>query len=80
MEPLEGRMLFSGPTAPVAPTPPAPVAQVVLPQMPTSDNWYGAIVNANHYVSPSYLTNLPPKLSLITDLSGDSAPVYSPVT
>jgi len=80
VEPLEGRMMFSGLVAsPVAAAPApavtaaAPSAQVLLAQMPTSDNWYGAIVNANHYVSPGYLTNLPPKLSLITDLAGDSA-------
>jgi hypothetical protein len=90
VESLESRTLLSelttaaASTAPAGPVPTAdaataqpPTAEVLLPQMPTSDNWYGAIVNANHYVSPSYLTNLPAKLSLITDLRGDNAALWA---
>ena len=84
VEPLEGRRLLSGiaavsesPATGPAATAQVELSQVLLPEMPTSDAWYGAIVNANHHVSPSYLTNLPPKLSLITDLRGDSPAMWA---
>lgn len=85
IESLEGRTLLSGlavqaaPAGAAVPAQPAVSAplQILLPTMPTSDAWYGAIVNANHFVSPNYLTNLPPKLSLITDLRGDSPAMWA---
>jgi hypothetical protein len=50
----------------------------LLPTMPTSDAWYGAIVNANNYIT-SYLDNtyVPPDVKLITDLTGNSADTYT---
>jgi hypothetical protein len=50
----------------------------VLPTMPTSDGWYGAIVNANNYIT-SYIDNtyVPPDVKLITDLTGTSADTYA---
>src|SRR4051812_22149838 len=49
-----------------------------LPVMPTSDNYYGAIVNANNYVTnymyPEYIS---PDVRLITDLKGTSAATYA---
>jgi hypothetical protein len=54
-----------------APVTAAAVAAPVLPVMPNSDTWYGAVVNANNYVtSPYYQPYLSPNLKLITDLSG----------
>ena len=48
-------------------------AQPALPAMPTSDSWYGAVVNANNYItSPYHRQNLSPKLSLITDVNAVS--------
>ena len=52
-----------------------PVAgsQSILPAMPTSDDWYGAVVNANTDIASAYhLNNLPPALRMITDLKGTS--------
>jgi hypothetical protein len=54
-----------------APVTAAAVAAPVLPEMPNSDTWYGAVVNANNYItSPYYQPYLSPNLKLITDLSG----------
>jgi hypothetical protein len=42
-----------------------------LADMPNSDRWYGAMVNTSNYMTSQYhLPRLPPKLSLVTDLSG----------
>jgi len=44
-----------------------------LADMPNSDRWYGAMVNAGDPITSSYyLPRLPPNLSLVTDLSGTS--------
>jgi hypothetical protein len=54
-----------------APVTAAAVATPVLPVMPNSDTWYGAIVNANNYItSPYYQPYVAPNLKLITDLAG----------
>ena len=48
----------------------------VLPVMPTSDGYYGAVVNANHYVI-NYTDSLAPELGLMTDLTGTSAETWT---
>lgn len=88
-EPLEGRVFLSttsataagasaatGPSVATAPV--VLAAAVVLPTIPNSDNWYGAIVNANNYItSPYYMQNLSPDLDLITDLTGTSMQTWA---
>ena len=54
----------------------ATTTAAVLPVMPTSDGYYGAVVNANNYVT-NYMTYLPPDLGLMTDLTGTSAQTWS---
>jgi hypothetical protein len=45
----------------------------VLPAMPSSDSWYGAVLNARADITaPYYMKDLPAKLSLITDMKADS--------
>jgi hypothetical protein len=45
----------------------------VLAVMPSSDNWYGAVLNARTDIaSPFYMKDLPPQLSLITDMKAAS--------
>jgi hypothetical protein len=58
-----------------------PTAVSVMPTMPTSDAWYGAIVNANNYIT-AYIgdTYVPPDVKLITDLTGTSADTYATST
>ena len=53
---------------------PAAEPRVLLPAMPTSDHYYGAVVNANHHiVSKYYVTKLPAKLGMVTDLMGSNS-------
>jgi hypothetical protein len=53
-------------------------AQAILPSMPSSDDWYGSVVNANNYIiSPRYMANLSPKLALVTDLSGTNVATWA---
>jgi hypothetical protein len=45
----------------------------VLAIMPSSDNWYGAVLNARTDIAaPVYMKDLPPQLSLITDMKATS--------
>jgi hypothetical protein len=61
-----------------APMTAAAVAAPVLPVMPSSDTWYGAVVNANNYItSPYYQPYLSPNLKLITDLSGSDQATWA---
>jgi hypothetical protein len=49
-----------------------------LADMPNSDEWYGAMVNAGNYItSPYHLPRLPPNLNLVTDLSGTDDVTWS---
>ena len=53
------------------------VSGALLPNIPTSDAWYGAVVNGNQYVT-GYLYDeyLPPDVKLMTDLTGNSKEEY----
>jgi len=45
--------------------------QGVLRELPNSDEWYGTILNANtDMASPFNLKNLPPELTMVTDMHG----------
>jgi hypothetical protein len=54
------------------------VSGPLLPVMPTSDAWYGAVVNASNYVTgylyPDYM---PQDVKLMTDLTGNSQADYT---
>jgi hypothetical protein len=54
------------------------VSGPLLPVMPTSDAWYGAVVNASQYVTGyTYPDYLPPDVKLMTDLTGNSQAEYT---
>jgi hypothetical protein len=49
---------------------------ISLATMPTSDSWYGAVVNANNYIG-GYVSFLGTKIKLVTDMFGSSADTFS---